>query len=74
MGFERVKCLYVKEENFGELYSACQRRLKGDFFIQEAYLVKGTRLCIARCELLITEVRTGLLASHYGENKTFTAC
>jgi len=40
--------------------------------IQDGYLFKSTRLCIPKSgtkELLIQEVHSGSLASHYGENK-----
>jgi len=43
--------------------------------IQDGYLFKGTKLCIPKSgtrELLIQAVHSGLLASHYGENKTLS--
>lgn len=62
-----------KDEDFRELFSACQKHPKGDFLVEEGFLFKGTRLCIPKCstcELLIREVHGGSLAGHYGENKT----
>jgi len=35
LGFENLKPLYAINKNFGELHSACQKHLKGDFLIQE---------------------------------------
>ena len=69
----RAEIAYVKDEDFGELYQACQKCLKGDSLVQEGYLSKGTHLYIPKCstrELLIWEVHGVSLADHYGENKT----
>jgi len=60
-------------KTFGELYSACLKHPKENFLIQDGYLFKGTRLCIAKCgthELLIREVHGGSSVGHFGENKT----
>ena len=73
LGFEHLKSLYEKDEDFGELYNECSRHPKGDFLLQEGFLFKGPRLCIPKCgtrELLIREVHGGSLAGHFGENKT----
>jgi len=51
----------------------CQEHPNGDFFVQEGFLSKGTRLCIPKYstrDLLIREVRGGSLAGHLGESKT----
>jgi len=75
LGFEHVKALYNKDEDFRELYAECYKHHKGDFPIQEGFLFKGTRLCVLRCstrELLIREVHRGSLNEHYGENKSIT--
>ena len=39
--FEHLKSLYQGDSNFGELFDACQVRLKGDFVLQGGYLFKG---------------------------------
>ena len=73
LGFEHLKSLYEKDEDFGRLFAECQKHPKGDFLIQEGYLFKNTRLCVPRCgtrELLVREVHGGALAGHYGEQKT----
>jgi len=65
--------LYAEDEGSRELFAKCSRHPKGDLFIREGFLFKGTRLCVARCstrELLIREVHGVSLASHYDENKT----
>ena len=65
--------LYPEDEEFRALYGACQKLPKEDYLIQEGFLFKGTRLCVPRYsirELLIREVHSGSLASHFGENKT----
>jgi len=72
LGFEHLKTLFPTNEDFGELYSVCQKHPKGDFLLQNECLLKGTHLCIPRCgthELLIKEVHGGSLVGHCGENK-----
>ena len=72
LGFEHLKALYAEDEDFGELFAKRSKHPKGDFFVQEGFLFKGTRLCVPRCstrELLIREVHGGSLASHYGETR-----
>ena len=73
LGFEHLKALYEKDEDFGQLYEECRRHPKEDYLIQEGYLFKGARLCVPKCgtrELLMREVHGGSLAGHYRENKT----
>jgi len=73
LGFEHLKSLYDIDEDFKELYLACQKHPKEDFLLQDGYIFKGTRLCIPRSGLhgsLIQEVHGGSLAGHFGENKT----
>ena len=75
LGFEHLKALHEKDEDFEELYAECSKHPKGDFLSWEGFLFKGTRLCVPRYstrELLIREVHGGSLAEHYGENKTVT--
>jgi len=72
LGFEHLKSLYEHDEDFYKLYESCKQRPRGDFLLQNAYLFKGTRLCVPLCgtrELLIGEVQGGTLAGHYRENK-----
>jgi len=33
LGFEHLKALYDKDEDFGELYADCSKHPKGDFLI-----------------------------------------
>jgi len=52
--------------------TACLKRPKDDYLIQDGYLFKGTRLCISKYgtrELLIREVHRESLAGYFGENK-----
>ena len=65
--------MYADDEDFGDLFCACQKRPEGDFLVQEGFLFKGTCLCIPKCsthELLIREVHRGSLVGHCRENKT----
>ena len=41
--FEHLKSLYASDEDFGQLYLACQKHPKGHFSVQDGYLFKGTR-------------------------------
>jgi len=68
LGFEHLKSFHASDEDFGALYSACQKHPKEDFFIQHGYLFKGTRLCVPQTgslELLIREVHGGCFAGHF---------
>ena len=38
LGFEHLKALHDKDEDFGELYTECSKHPKGDFLIQEGLL------------------------------------
>ena len=76
LGFEHLKSLYATDEDFGELHADCQQHPKGDFFLQDGYLFKGTRLCISRGgtrELLVREVHGGSLAGHFGQQDPYDA-
>jgi len=56
LGFEHLKLLYSRDEDFWELYGACQKHTNVDYLIQEGFLFKGTCLCVPKCstrELLI---------------------
>jgi len=73
LGFKHLKSLYEDDKDFGELYKECKRHPKGDFLIQDGFLLKGPRLCIPKSgtrELIILEVHGGSLVGHFGENKT----
>jgi len=48
LGFEHLKTLYGKDEDFGVSYEEFYRHPKGDFLIQEGYPFKGTRLCVPK--------------------------
>jgi len=74
-GFEHLTSLYAEDEDFGELYSACQKCPKEDFLVQEGFLFKNTQLYISKCsslELWIQEVHGGSLVGRYSANKALT--
>ena len=74
LGFEHLKSLYQGDEDFKEIYEACQAHPKGDFSLQEGYLFKGNRLSVPRSgtrELILREIHGGSLAGHFGEDKTY---
>jgi len=71
--FEHLKSLYADDEDLAKLYFERQKHPKGDLFVQEGFLFKGTWLCIPKCstrELMIREVHGGSLAGHFRESKT----
>jgi len=75
LGFEHLKSIHFGDEDFRELYGACQKQPKDDYLIQDGFPSKGTCLSVPKCstrELLIREVQRGSLAGHYDENKTLT--
>ena len=56
LGSEHLKLLDSEDENFRDLYGACQKQPKEDYLIQEGFLFKGTHLCMPKYstrELLI---------------------
>uniref|UniRef100_A0A2N9IA60 Reverse transcriptase n=1 Tax=Fagus sylvatica TaxID=28930 RepID=A0A2N9IA60_FAGSY len=75
-GFERLKEDYDSCPDFGELYSnlrSTPHSTQDDYFLQNGYLFKATRLCIPRTsvrDFLVSEIHAGGLAGHFGRNKT----
>jgi len=73
LGFELIKDLYPKDEDFKETYALCLKHPHGLYHIDHGFLFKGDRLCILKGslrELLIHEVHGGALAGHFGIEKT----
>ena len=58
LGFEVIKDLYAKDEDFKDTFEECVKRAHGLFHIEEGFLFKGARLCVPKCgfqELIIQE-------------------
>ena len=73
LGFEHIKGLYEKDEDFKEIRQKCSLLTHGLFYMENGFLFKGTRLCIPKNglrELLIQELHGGALAGHFGIKKT----
>jgi len=71
-GFEHLKSLYEHDDDFQEVHKSYNKRRKGNYLLLEGYLLKGTRLCVPRCEskeLLTKEIHEGGLAGHYGKTR-----
>ncbi|XP_071708866.1 uncharacterized protein [Rutidosis leptorrhynchoides] len=61
------------DANFAPILNCSPAESKRDYVEQDGFLFKGSRLCIPKDsirELLIREVHGGVLASHFGINKT----
>jgi len=74
LGFEHIKSLYVDDDDFGLIWSACEHGAFNKFFRHEGFLFKGNKLCIPKCsmrELLVLESHCGGLMGHFGVLKTY---
>jgi len=58
LGFEFIKELYPKDQDFHEIYALCLKHPHGLYHVDQGFLFKGDRLCIPKGglrELLIHE-------------------
>lgn len=72
-GFDSFCSLYPDDPNFKEVWRQCQIQPVNDFSMHDAYLFKGSRLCVPICSLRdanILESHGGGLAGHFGRDKT----
>ncbi|KAG8483073.1 hypothetical protein CXB51_021975 [Gossypium anomalum] len=75
LGFYHMKELYANDEDFGNIYAACENGSFEKFFRYEGFLFKENRLCIpqgAIRELLVLEAHSGGLMGHFGISKTLS--
>ena len=73
LGFECIKSLYVSDDDFGEIYQACEKSASGEYFRHDDYLFRKNKLCVPKCslrELLLLESHGGGLMGHFGIAKT----
>ena len=73
IGFDIVNELYCDNDDFGDIWKACEQRLFKDFVIVDGFLFKGTLLAIPVCSLclsIIDELHARNLSEHFGRNKT----
>ena len=73
LGFEYVKELYAKDDDFACVYGACEKVVSGKFYRLDGYLFRENRLCVpngSMRELLVREAHRGGLMGHFGVRKT----
>ena len=66
VGFECLKELYKKDEDFTDICTS--RQPAQDFHILDEFLLKGSRLCVPRTSLrekVIKDLHRGGLAGHF---------
>ena len=73
LGFEQIKELYPIDQDFSELFLACEKIAFGGYFRHDGFLFKKNKLCVPICslrELLVREAHGGGLMGHFGIAKT----
>ena len=80
MGFDQIKKMYRRDQEFKELYEACENLLRRnkspwiDYMLQEGLLFICRQLCIPRCSMrenLLQEKHDGGLVGHFGQDNTY---
>ena len=73
LGFEYVKELYANDDDFANVYGACEKTAFGKFYRLDEYLFRDNRLYVPNSsmrELLVREAHGGGLMCHFGVRKT----
>ena len=73
LGFEYVKELYANDDDFANVYGACEKTAFGKFYRLDEYLFRDNRLYVPNSsmrELLVHEAHGGGLMCHFGVRKT----
>jgi hypothetical protein len=73
LGFEHIKEMYSKDDDFGAIFDACELGALDKFYKHDGYLFRENKLCIPKCslrELLVLESHGGGLMGHFGVTKT----
>ena len=73
LGFEYVKKLYADDDDFANVYGACEKVAFSKFYRLDGYLFRENRLCVPNSsmrELLMREAHGGGLMDHFGVRKT----
>jgi len=74
LGFDYVKELSAKDEDFKEILEKCSKHAHDLFHLENGFLFKRAQLCILKSgfrELLIEELHRGALARDFGVEKTW---
>ncbi|XP_052487979.1 uncharacterized protein LOC128041718 [Gossypium raimondii] len=75
LGFSYLKELYVADDDFGNIFAACENGSFEKFYRYEGFLFKKGKLSIPQGsiqELLTQEVHSGGLMGHFGASKTLS--
>ncbi|XP_071905721.1 uncharacterized protein [Coffea arabica] len=73
LGFEHIKNMYAHDDDFSNVFQACEHATFQKYYRHEGFLFKENRLCIPNCslrELLVREAHGGGLMGHFGIDKT----
>ena len=73
LGFEHIKELYVNDQDFGNVFNACEKGAFGKFYRHNDFLFKESKLCVPQSsmrKLLVKEAHEGGLMGHFGIAKT----
>ncbi|XP_027171685.1 uncharacterized protein LOC113771284 [Coffea eugenioides] len=73
LGFEHIKNMYAHDDDFSNVFQACEHAAFQKYYRHEGFLFKENRLCIPNCslrELLVREAHDGGLMGHFGIDKT----
>jgi hypothetical protein len=73
LGFEHMKELYKDDNDFANVYNACETLAFRKFYGLDGYLFKKNCLCVPLSsihELLVREAHEGGLIGHFGVVKT----
>ena len=65
--------MHANDDDFANVYGACEKAVFGKFYRLDGYLFRGNRLCvpnISMLELLVREAHGGGLMGHFGVRKT----
>ncbi|KAA3461767.1 reverse transcriptase [Gossypium australe] len=75
LGFHHMKEFYVGDDDFGNIYTACENGSFEKFYRYDGFLFKENKLCVPQGsirELLVLEAHSGGLMGHFGRDKKLT--
>ena len=71
LGFEYVKELYANDDDFANVYGACEKTAFGKFYRLDEYLFRDNRLYVPNSSMReLREAHEGGLMGHFGVRKT----
>ncbi|XP_071923101.1 uncharacterized protein [Coffea arabica] len=72
LGFEHIKSMYAHDDDFCNVFQACEHAAFQKYYRHKGFLFKENCLCIPNCslrELLVKETHGGGLMGHFGIDK-----